>query len=44
MHDKGVRGNIGYILPTMIKVCTKYGEPWLYGKGETDLIMVTWHC
>ena len=22
---------------------TKWGEPRLYGKGETDLIMKTWH-
>jgi len=28
----------------MINVWTKYNEPMLYSKGETDLITTSWHC
>ena len=27
----------------MINVWTKYGEPRLYGNGETEIITKTWH-
>ena len=33
----------GWHVPSMINVWTKYGEPRLYGYGETDVFTKIWH-